>query len=969
MPTLTYHTVITVTSTEDPNLSKSETCYSGTSSDRSPCTLRRAINEVRTLRTITETKPLLIRFDLPVTDTNYLEDLGIWKITLDSDEPLRIEGGQVTVDGRTQPGARADGLDGPRIIITDTPERITLDGGESIFVGLALQGVGLQVNGSNNFIESNWLGLSDDGMGLYFPDDDPTKNPDTYIKDTENVFNNVFRNNVLAGSRSRAIDVNSNASWVVGNHIGTRGDRTIPLPSDMATMCNQDPDSGTWFGGFGFRVTGSGNQVGGPNPEDWNYLVGMHAASSGNSTPPEAIWLSGGEYHLVMNNVIGQDQDGTMVGVCGNGIVNSSQFSLVVGNDIYGSWQRALYQVSGVIGSVYEGNANTYRQNLIDYSVVPIGFSDVVPRDLKRFNPARVTLIDGTTVQGTAGDDYIDPVDGYLVPGRCPFCMVEIFLDDQDGYGEALDYLASATTDSNGNWQATLPAPLSEGQGLRTTSTSGINAPPANHVYSIMGYEAGTTSQLSRLYTMGGIVGVDIMGPAEGEVNETQTFSATVTTIGEPAFPITYTWKTTNQPEVVHRVDSATDTITLTWDSLATFPIYLDVENIGGEASDIVSVTMTMPQPEPDVQFGSTTYQVDEGAGTAAVTVTLSMASDEAVMVDYATGGSADTAEATSDYTAISGTLTFAAGVMTETLMVPIIDDAEDEDDETVTLTLSDPQNATLGTPAIATLTVMDNDEPAVIPTVQFGSATFSADEGDEAATIEVTLSEPATRAVTVTAATSDGTATEGDDYTETSTTLTFAPGTTSQTFEVPILDNAEDEDDETVTLTLSDPQNATLGDPSSATLTIGDDDERGEPMLEANHETGAPGSVFIFTATNVPAGASVTIELRRPGETSYQTIAPPPQITTGSDGTLVFVLVVPEDAPEGPYHVRVTITTLDTSDAASLAADTVLTAEVEIDADATRHTDMPSDPEVPVIDLGSVGQRVVYLPLIRRQD
>ncbi|NJN66879.1 MAG: hypothetical protein HC884_09245 [Chloroflexaceae bacterium] len=964
LPALTYHTVITVTSTDDPNQSKSETCFTGTASDRSPCTLRRAINEVRTLKTITETKPLLIRFELPVTDTNYLEDLGVWKMTLDSDEPLRVEGGQVTIDGRTQPGERTDGLDGPRIIITDSVEQFTLDGGDNLLVGLALQGVGLQVNGSNNFIEGNWLGLSDDGMGLFFPDDDPTKDPHTFIKDTENAFNNVFRDNVVAGSRTRAIDVNSNASWVVGNHIGTRGNRSIPLPTDMAAMCEKDPTSGSWFGGYGIKVTGSGNQVGGPNSEDQNYLVGMHVASLGASVPPEAIWLSGGEYHLVMNNIIGQDQAGTKVGVCGDGIANSAAFSLVLRNSIYGSWQRAIYQVSGVVASVYEGNASTHSQNLIDNSVVPIGFSEAVPRDLEKFNPARITRIEGTTVQGTSGDDYIDPVDGYLVPGRCPFCTIELFLDDQDSSGEALDYVASATADSNGNWQATLPAPLAEGQGLRTTSTSGINTPPANHVYSIMGYEAGTTSQLSRLYTMGGIVGVEITGPSEGEVNETLTFSATVTTIGEPAFPMTYTWKTTNQPAVVHRVDSATDVISLTWDSLATFPISLDVENIGGEASDHISVTIALPQPEPAVQFGAATYRVDEGAGTAAVTVTLSAASDEAVMVGYATGGSDDTAQADSDYTPISGTLTFEAGVMTKTLVVVITDDEEEEEDETVTLTLSNPQHATLGTPAVATLTVTDDDAPATLPAVQFGSATFSASEGAGAATIEVTLSEPATQAVTVTATTSDGTASGGDDYTETSTTLTFAPGTTSQTFEVAILDDEEEEGDETVMLTLSDPQHATLGEPASATLTIADDDGSGEPTLEVNHETGAPGSGFIFTATNVPAGASVTIELKRPGETSYETIAPPPQITTGSEGTLVFVLVVPEDAPEGTYSVRVTITV---PGAASLAADTVLTAEVEIDADATKHTDIPSDPDVPVIDLGDVGQKTVYLPLIRR--
>ena len=64
--------------------------------------------------------------------------------------------------------------------------------------------------------------------------------------------------------------------------------------------------------------------------------------------------------------------------------------------------------------------------------------------------------------------------------------------------------------------------------------------------------------------------------------------------------------------------------------------------------------------------------------------------------------------------------------------------------------------------------------------------------------------------------ATSDGTATAGTDYTATSGTLTFAAGETEQTVSVPVLDD----DGETVTLTLSNPAGAVLGD-GSATGTI----------------------------------------------------------------------------------------------------------------------------------------------------
>ena len=57
-------------------------------------------------------------------------------------------------------------------------------------------------------------------------------------------------------------------------------------------------------------------------------------------------------------------------------------------------------------------------------------------------------------------------------------------------------------------------------------------------------------------------------------------------------------------------------------------------------------------------------------------------------------------------------------------------------------------------------------------------------------------------------------------DYTETSGTLTFSPDDTSKTFTVPILTDNIEENDETVTLTLSNASNASISD-ATGTLTI----------------------------------------------------------------------------------------------------------------------------------------------------
>lgn len=218
------------------------------------------------------------------------------------------------------------------------------------------------------------------------------------------------------------------------------------------------------------------------------------------------------------------------------------------------------------------------------------------------------------------------------------------------------------------------------------------------------------------------------------------------------------------------------------------------------------------------VQFNNFSYMVNENGGAATITVTLSASSDQTVTVAYAT--SDGTATAPADYTSTSGTLSFAPGEVSKTFQVPIIDDTLVEGPETFNLTLSNPSsNASLGTPSMAMLTIIDDDVP--LPTVQFTFASYSVNENAGTATITASLSVMSGQPITVDYATSDGTATSPADYTSTSGTLIFPPGTLSASFQVPIANDWLVEGDETVQLTLSNPGNATLGMMANATLTI----------------------------------------------------------------------------------------------------------------------------------------------------
>ena len=125
-----------------------------------------------------------------------------------------------------------------------------------------------------------------------------------------------------------------------------------------------------------------------------------------------------------------------------------------------------------------------------------------------------------------------------------------------------------------------------------------------------------------------------------------------------------------------------------------------------------------------------------------------------------------------------------------------------------------------------------DKPTPAVKP--QLSIADTSVTEGDAAASnavFNVTLNRAGT--VTVSYATADGTATAGTDYQAASGTLTFTAGNTSQQITVVVNGDTVDEDDETFTVTLSNPSQATLADATATGTIIDDDDAPPEPQPE----------------------------------------------------------------------------------------------------------------------------------------
>ncbi|MGI8436352.1 MAG: Calx-beta domain-containing protein [Chthoniobacterales bacterium] len=259
------------------------------------------------------------------------------------------------------------------------------------------------------------------------------------------------------------------------------------------------------------------------------------------------------------------------------------------------------------------------------------------------------------------------------------------------------------------------------------------------------------------------------------------------------------------------------------------------------------TVTIVDNDTAPTVQFSSATYSVNENAGPATLTVTLSGASALPASVNYSTADG--TATSPADYNAASGTVTFAPGETSKTVNVTINDDTTFEGNENFSVSLSNPSGATLGSPSTATVTIIDDD---AAPLVQFSAANYDVNEGAGTVTVTVTKTGNTTLPATVSYATSDGTATAPADYTTTAGTLTFAPGDTSKTFTIPIVQDTIYEGNEMFNVTLSAPVGATLGAPNPATVTILDDDTAPTFTIDSvsQNEGNSGTTPFVFTVT-----------------------------------------------------------------------------------------------------------------------
>jgi glucose/arabinose dehydrogenase len=232
---------------------------------------------------------------------------------------------------------------------------------------------------------------------------------------------------------------------------------------------------------------------------------------------------------------------------------------------------------------------------------------------------------------------------------------------------------------------------------------------------------------------------------------------------------------------------------------------------------DIAPVAVPAPGT---VRIGETDLFVSEGVGSAQVPIIRDGGTSGTIVVEYQT--SAGSATSGVDYTGVDGgtaSISLGDGITTGSFPIRITDDTTVEVNEEFGVGI---QSTNLGAPRTGLITIVDNDGATRF---FLSDSSFNVIENEGTVEITVVRAGPNNRSSRVNYTTSNGTARAGQDYTSVSGQITFNPGEIVKTFTIPINNDIAQESNETFNVSLRNPSGGRLGDPSTATVNIIDND------------------------------------------------------------------------------------------------------------------------------------------------
>ena len=225
------------------------------------------------------------------------------------------------------------------------------------------------------------------------------------------------------------------------------------------------------------------------------------------------------------------------------------------------------------------------------------------------------------------------------------------------------------------------------------------------------------------------------------------------------------------------------------------------------------TASVTVPIELLMVSFISGTYSVDEGSGSATVGLKLNQPPPIAVTVGYSTTNG--TATASEDYTGIKGSVTFSPGEAEKTFTIDITQDPFDEEDETITLTITHPIHGVLPIPPSTAILTITDDDPQPSLFIEDAVDVLEGNDAEQShAFFPLQLTQKSGKPIIVQYKTIDDSAKGSDnDFISKTGTITIAPGMKTQTIPIIIVgDNKDEDDEECFSIELISITNATIG-------------------------------------------------------------------------------------------------------------------------------------------------------------
>ncbi len=226
---------------------------------------------------------------------------------------------------------------------------------------------------------------------------------------------------------------------------------------------------------------------------------------------------------------------------------------------------------------------------------------------------------------------------------------------------------------------------------------------------------------------------------------------------------------------------------------------------------DPVVIGLNLTTPVPTISVQATDAEAAEaGNNSGTFRLTRTGNTNAALTVNYQVAG---TATSGTDYTALTGTATFAAGQNTVDITVIPIDDNVVETAETVIFNLQSGNNYSLNAQNTAVVTIADNEVPSL--TLSVNPSSFAENAGANAATVTLTRNGLTTSALTVNLTSSDTT------EATVPASVTIPIGQAATTFTIAAVDDNAVDGTQNVILTA----NAIAYNNGTATFSVTDND------------------------------------------------------------------------------------------------------------------------------------------------